>query len=396
VTSAIAALVEAWSEVRVHKVRAVLSLFGVMLAVLAMTVITALGDMFRQANAEFAERTSGRPATLSVNAGSHTGPVNGEAIDAAFGEVVQRYRIRYASAVSYREQVFRFTEGPEWVETRVVDQPYGDMHRIEPVHGRWFAETDEQLYAPSIVVNEAFHARIGTLDMRTHPTIVLGGQRPVRTTVVGVVANEYPEAPPMAFMLESVTSRWAGVSDEMFGPPMLELWVPPELADELVDLVRRDVATTLGEGGYVDIFRQDASEFDEIDAQLAWIIRGVSAIALALASLGLVNIALVTVRYRIREIGIRRSFGATSGRIFFAVMMESVCATVVAGFIGVALAVAIVKNIPPHLLNVTDLPPFPARAAVEGMVAATLVGALAGLIPGNVAVRIKVIDAIRY
>jgi putative ABC transport system permease protein len=68
----------------------------------------------------------------------------------------------------------------------------------------------------------------------------------------------------------------------------------------------------------------------------------------------------------------------------------------VAGFIGVALAVAIVKNIPPHLLNVTDLPPFPVRAAVEGMVAATLVGALAGFIPANVPVRIKVIDAIRY
>jgi hypothetical protein len=47
-----------------------------------------------------------------------------------------------------------------------------------------------------------------------------------------------------AFMLESVTSRCAGVSDEVFGPPTLELWVPPELADELVDLVRRDVAAT--------------------------------------------------------------------------------------------------------------------------------------------------------
>jgi putative ABC transport system permease protein len=101
-------------------------------------------------------------------------------------------------------------------------------------------------------------------------------------------------------------------------------------------------------------------------------------------------------RYRIPEIGIRRSFGATSGRVFFTVMMESVCATVVAGLIGVALAVAIVKNLPPNLFNVTDMPPFPVHAAVEGMVAATVVGALAGLLPATVAVRIKVIDAIRY
>lgn len=67
-----------------------------------------------------------------------------------------------------------------------------------------------------------------------------------------------------------------------------------------------------------------------------------------------------------------------------------------AGLIGVALAVAIVKNLPPNLFNVPDMPPFPVHAAVEGMVAATVVGALAGLLPATVAVRIKVIDAIRY
>ncbi len=77
-------------------------------------------------------------------------------------------------------------------------------------------------------------------------------------------------------------------------------------------------------------------------------------------------------------------------------MMESVCATVVAGLVGVAIAVAIVKNLPPDLFDVDDLPAFPVRAAVEGMIAATLIGALAGLTPAIVAVRIKVIDAIRY
>jgi putative ABC transport system permease protein len=45
---------------------------------------------------------------------------------------------------------------------------------------------------------------------------------------------------------------------------------------------------------------------------------------------------------------------------------------------------------------VSDFPPFPAEAAVLGLVAATAVGALAGLLPALVAVRVKVIDAIRY
>lgn len=46
--------------------------------------------------------------------------------------------------------------------------------------------------------------------------------------------------------------------------------------------------------------------------------------------------------------------------------------------------------------GLTDVPPFPVEAAVIGLVASAAVGALAGLLPALVAVRVKVIDAIRY
>ena len=128
-------------------------------------------------------------------------------------------------------------------------------------------------------------------------------------------------------------------------------------------------------------------------------VAAVAVLVLLLGALGLVNISLVTVRQRIREIGIRRSFGATAGRVFFAVMMESVVATVAAGVIGVFLAVLIVTSpLVTDLIGqgITDLPAFPIEAALVGLGAATLVGALAGLLPAIVAVRVKVIDAIRY
>jgi hypothetical protein len=80
-------------------------------------------------------------------------------------------------------------------------------------------------------------------------------------------------------------------------------------------------------------------------------------------------------------------------------MLESVVATFVAGIIGVMLAVAVVKS--PWVedvivAGVSELPPFPLEAALIGLGTATVVGALAGLIPAVVAVRVKVIDAIRY
>jgi putative ABC transport system permease protein len=115
---------------------------------------------------------------------------------------------------------------------------------------------------------------------------------------------------------------------------------------------------------------------------------------LLLGALGLVNISMVTVRQRVREIGVRRSFGATAARVFFAVMMESVVATVSAGVIGVVVENPFTQNLLAQ--GVIDVPAVPLSAAVIGLVCATGVGALAGLPPASVAVRVKVIDAIRF
>jgi putative ABC transport system permease protein len=184
------------------------------------------------------------------------------------------------------------------------------------------------------------------------------------------------------------------------GPSTLELWVPADQAEQVMEKVRHDLGLMLS-GLQVDAFRADPQGAEETIALLRLAIRGAGTVVLILGGLGVLNIGLVTVRQRIREIGVRRSFGATSGRIFAAVMLESVCATALAGLIAVGASIVLVRNLPlERLLNngipIADLPGFPVAAAVEGMIAATAVGALAGLLPAIIAVRAKVIDAIRF
>jgi putative ABC transport system permease protein len=203
-------------------------------------------------------------------------------------------------------------------------------------------------------------------------------------------------------MLYSAWERIASPELVAQQQPSYEMWVPPDMAEDLTPLIKRDMAGALGEGIMLDVQRQDYLAWPGFEQQtliLQLLIGGGSVLVLLLGALSLVNISLVTVRQRIREIGIRRSFGATAGRVFFAVMMESIVATAVAGVVGVIVAVLIVKS--PLVQDavsqgVVDAPPFPAEAAVIGILAAVAVGALAGLLPALVAVRVKVIDAIRY
>jgi len=183
-------------------------------------------------------------------------------------------------------------------------------------------------------------------------------------------------------------------------PDMTEfkLWVGEEQANALTAAISADLQGQFP-GYYAQAQRVDFAAWGDPLGPAQWIVGGVAGLVLLLGAVGMLNISMVTVRYRVREIGIRRSFGATSGRIFVGVMMESVVATAVAGLAGVMLAVAVVKNpwieskVAPGL---TEFPAFPIEAALLGFGAAVLVGALAGAIPALVAVRVKVIDAIRF
>jgi ABC-type antimicrobial peptide transport system permease subunit len=402
----LATVAEAWSEVRVHKARVVLSLVGVFLAVFAMTTVTALGLLVAQVQQEQGERMGGRAATVAVTAyDPQTGmPPAAQEWDAAVADLTERYGITATASIGHEETRFRLPGGTQTVQTRRVSPSYGQLHRIEPIEGRWLREGDRDSLAPAVVVNEAFLGALGVPDLSSQPTVVIGGRTPVRAAVVGVVREGYADE-LLAYRVDRSAGPWdapraADPSEMVFGPSTLELWVPPEQADEVMAVVTNDLGLALG-GVQVDAYRQDAQGLEETLGMLRLAIRGAGVVVLVLGGLGVLNIGLVTVRQRIREIGVRRSFGATSARVFSAIVLESVCATFLAGLAAVALSVVLVRNLPlERLLNsgvpLADTPGFPVAAAVEGLVAATAVGALAGLLPAVIAVRARVVDAIRF
>ncbi|MGO4435972.1 ABC transporter permease, partial [Paenarthrobacter sp. RAF9] len=262
------------------------------------------------------------------------------------------------------------------------------------LQGSWFAADDGQRLAPAVVVSEAFYNQAGRPNLTTHPTVTIPGDQPATAVIIGVVPDVFPDMPPAAFILTE------GAAVTGMKPQMSEfkLWVGEEQADVLMAAITADLQGQFP-GYYAQANRVDYAAWGDPLAPVQLVVGGVAGLVLLLGAVGMLNISMVTVRYRVREIGIRRSFGATSGRIFVGVMMESVVATAVAGIAGVMLAVAVVKHpwieskVAPGL---TEYPAFPVDAALLGFGAAVLVGALAGAIPALVAVRVKVIDAIRF
>jgi putative ABC transport system permease protein len=400
----VGSFVEAWQELRIHKTRVMLSLVGVAVAVCAITTVVGLGAVAQQSVVEQNERAGGRAATLALYVGTPDGtPVDDEVMQDLWSTTLDRYGIDYASRVYYGSQTVQFSDGAVSIQATGVDQPYGTMHRVKLTQGEWFSPGDADRLAPAVLVNQVFYDRLGQPDLASHPTTTLLGGTPTTAVITGVYPVNSWETEPAMYLLSDTLIGLTSPEDAASGglSPNYEMWVPQEASDDLTTAITRDIKGALGAGADVQLNRQDWASFGEDPfASIKLLVAGVAGLVLLLGALGLVNIALVTLKQRIREIGVRRSFGATAGRVFFSVMMESIVATVVAGVVGVIGAVLIVTN--PTVQGfisqgmVTDFPPFPVEAALLGLACATVVGALAGLLPALVAVRVKVIDAIRY
>ena len=393
-TGIISALVEAWQELRINKTRILLALVGVALSVTALTSVVGLGNLAREGFKASSEQNGGRAATLGIGVYGPVPPDQGK-LETAYQGVIDRYGITYYTHNTQAQHAFQSPQGVQQVNLQLVDPGYGVIHRLDVRQGGWFAADDENRLAPALVVSENFYTAAGRPNLVSNPKVQLVGQQKTTAVIIGVVPDQHPQAPPSAFMLTRAAEA-AGIAAGGFG--QFKFWVGESQAEPLKLAITSDLQRQFP-GMQVQVDRMDyASNGDPLkSAQLA--VGGIAGLVLLLGAVGMLNISMVTVRYRVREIGIRRSFGATSQRIFFGVMMESVVATAAAGIVGVMLSVAVVKNpwiqarVAPGL---TEYPAFPLEAAMLGLGAAVLVGALAGAIPALVAVRIKVIDAIRF
>lgn len=297
-------------------------------------------------------------------------------------------------------------EGNGEISVYAVDPSYSTIFRLQPSHGRWIEEADADQRLVPVVINSILWNSLGRAPIEDPIILTSDDEAKTRYRVVGVIdassqwdeAKMYVDYRAWQFVkLGGPNSSGAGSSAR----PSVEMlvWSGEEQAEEAREVLPDALAAILGKGWKGSVYGGEKVETGESALQTAQtVVMIVGGIVILLGALGLLNVAIVTVRQRIREIGIRRAMGASAKRVFFAVFMESVVATFVAGVIGVGLAIVIVRFLPLESLDIVlqGKPAFPVNAAISGVAISTAIGALCGIIPAFAAVRVKPIDAIRY
>ena len=141
---------------------------------------------------------------------------------------------------------------------------------------------------------------------------------------------------------------------------------------------------------------KDQKTMGKIFSAMDWFLSGVGLITLALGAIGIINIMLVAVSERTREIGLRKALGATSRNILFQFFLEGAFLTLVSGAVGVGAAVLVVRllsgiNLPQGF----DTPRIVPVSAIGAVLSLAFAGITAGLYPARKAAQLEPVEALR-
>lgn len=165
--------------------------------------------------------------------------------------------------------------------------------------------------------------------------------------------------------------------------------------DEVTDILRRRRLVKSGEPDNFGISSQDAllDIYNQLTGATYLVLTAISAVALMIGGIGVMNIMLVSVTERTKEIGIRKAVGATKISILSQFLIEAVVLTGIGGLIGLAIG-----EILSLLVNkFSPLPAFiPVWAIIVGIGVSAGVGIIFGLYPAWKASSLNPIDALRF
>jgi macrolide transport system ATP-binding/permease protein len=395
---------QAFRSITSNKIRTLLSVLGILVGVASVIAMMALGT---GAQASMEERLKSMGSNLlSIRGGSAR--IRGAAQGSG---TFTRFTAQDAEAIAGLKPLVSRVSGEVSGSAQLVyqdknwnssvdgvDYDYGQMRSVVPVAGRWFTRGEIQARRKVAIVGTTV---VSELFGNADPVGKTLKVNRINFTIIGV-------APPKGFagrrdqddvvLIPVTTAMYRVLGKEYFDSIYVEVSSAENIepAKRAIDaLVRKRHKIQPDDDDSFNI--RDMTEFQQMlsatTQTMSMLLGSIAAISLVVGGIGIMNIMLVSVTERTREIGLRKAIGARKGDIMLQFLIESVGMTLTGGLIGIAVGVGV-------SVMLSTFAGWAVKTSMFSVVLATgfsvLIGLFFGLWPARKAAALKPVEALRY
>lgn len=406
----------AYDSVISHKFRSFLTILGIVVGILTFVVVASILTGMRQNIVSMFE-DYGTNNIYLFHLSTGFGPSNRDernrkplTLDDANAVLAQAPSVSDIATVAinigswgtgFDDNMIYKNKNYRWAQTDGVTPNYPGITNLIMKEGRWLTEMDnhERRNVLVIGVNAVEALFDGDSTEAIGKMIRMNGDT---WEIVGVIEKRKAgffgenEEDSKIFMPYRTARKVAPTRDAVLHIAQAKPGKLQDAAQEIEGIlrVRREVKT--GEPNNFDVKTADdfMRQFDGMLAGIGLAAIAISSLGLLVGGIGVMNIMLVSVTERTKEIGIRKAIGATRKAIVFQFLAEAMALTFLGGVIGLTLSIGISN------LILLLLPALPAKVEIwmiiTSLTISVLIGLIFGVLPARKAAKLDPIECLRY
>ena len=389
----------AYNSIKANKIRSFLTIIGIVIGIASVIAISGLGEGSKKSVNDNLSKLGTNRITISTNYKSTI--TDKDKLNYSDEDFLKGYEeIEKISPVSTMNTKYEIGTDYYSVSLKGVNVDGGTIENLELSYGSFFTEDDLKGKTNVIVIDDVFAKLLFKTDNAVGEIVKLKlGSMYREFTVVGVYKNQNTSTKKSTQNLRATVYTPITLLDKL--NPKFEI---SQYQATVKDISKMDEISTnivkMLEIKHRNYNKYDVSSVMErmesinsILSTMTIFVSFVAGISLFVGGIGVMNIMLVSVTERTKEIGICKSLGASNSNILFQFIIEAIILCSIGGFLGIAAGYGASYGLG-KFVNIT--PYIPISSVIIAFGISTLIGVVFGVFPARKASLLNPIDALRY